>query len=206
MKTFIVVAIVLGVAFSTVVPRVTPIHSHVPRTYKVSLDDSPEVRWAPIIKDYHDALGHFMDYVNKLPIPEKFFEGVEWYAKNVYSHKDFVAEVAAIAKLSGFPFDKLFFLNFFYEFSTFKACTGILIRNAEGKVMHGRNLDFEMWNVLSNLVANVEYYRGNQRIYSVDTVVGSVFALTGIRHGAFAINVDTRKAAHIYDDFISILV
>jgi len=48
-----------------------------------------------------------------------------------------------------------------YEYSTFKACTGILIRTAEGKVMHGRNLDFEMWEILAKLIANVEYYRGD---------------------------------------------
>lgn len=93
-----------------------------------------------------------------------------------------------------------------YEYSTFKACTGILLRNSAGQVMHGRNLDFEMWHLLSNLVTNVEYYQGSKRIFSVDTVVGSVFALTGIRHGAFAINVDTRKAKHFYNDLISIML
>lgn len=62
-----------------------------------------------------------------------------------------------------------------------------------------------MWHLLSNLVANVEYYQGQKKIFSVDTVVGSVFALTGIRHGAFAINVDTRKAKHFSDDLISIM-
>jgi hypothetical protein len=30
--------------------------------------------------------------------------------------------------------------------------------------------------------------------------------LTGIRHGAFAINVDTRKAKHFYNDLISIML
>ena len=63
-----------------------------------------------------------------------------------------------------------------------------------------------MWEILSKLVANVEYYQGNKKIFSVDTVVGSVFALTGIRHGAFAVNVDTRKAKHFYNDLISVLV
>lgn len=62
-----------------------------------------------------------------------------------------------------------------------------------------------MWNLLSPLVVNVEYYQGSKRVFSVDTVVGSVFALTGIRHGAFALNVDTRKASHFYDDLISIM-
>lgn len=63
-----------------------------------------------------------------------------------------------------------------------------------------------MWDLLAKLVVNVEYYQGAKRMYSVDTVVGSVFALTGIRHGAFAINVNTRKAKHFYNDLISVLV
>lgn len=63
-----------------------------------------------------------------------------------------------------------------------------------------------MWDLLAKLVVNVEYYQGGKRVFSVDTVVGSVFALTGIRHGAFAINVNTRKAKHFYNDLISVLV
>jgi hypothetical protein len=62
-----------------------------------------------------------------------------------------------------------------------------------------------MWEILAKLVVNVEYYKNGQKLFSVDTVVGSVFALTGIRHGAFAINVDTRKAKHFYDDLISVM-
>lgn len=38
-RTFILLLLVCLVA-TTVVPRVEPVHSHVPRTYKVSLDDS----------------------------------------------------------------------------------------------------------------------------------------------------------------------
>jgi hypothetical protein len=63
-----------------------------------------------------------------------------------------------------------------------------------------------MWGLLSNLVVNVEYYQGQKKIFSIDTVVGSVFALTGIRHGAFSINVDTRKAKHFYNDLISVML
>ena len=65
-----------------------------------------------------------------LPIPKTFYHGVEWYAKNEFKHKDFVAEVDAIAQLSALPFEKIFFLNFMYEYSTFKACTAILVRTA----------------------------------------------------------------------------
>lgn len=92
-----------------------------------------------------------------------------------------------------------------YEYSTFAACTGLLVRTPEGKVIHGRNLDFEMWELLSKLLTNVEYYRGEQRLFSSDIVVGSVFALTGIKHGAFAANCDTRYTKHFSDDLISVL-
>jgi acid ceramidase/N-acylethanolamine-hydrolysing acid amidase len=56
-----------------------------------------------------------------------------------------VAEVEAVAKLSGYPFERIFFINFMYEYSTIKACTGVVARNDEGKIIHGRNLDFSMW-------------------------------------------------------------
>lgn len=92
-----------------------------------------------------------------------------------------------------------------YEFSTFKACSALLVRTPEGKVLHGRNLDFEMWDVLSKLLVNVEYYRDGKKLFSVDTIVGSVFALTAIKPGAFSVNVDTRYAKHFTDDLISIL-
>ncbi len=52
---------------------------------------------------------------------------------------------------------------------------------------------------------NVEYYNGATKVFSVDTVAGSVFALTGVRHGAFSLNVDTRKAKDFSQDLISVL-
>lgn len=77
-----------------------------------------------------------------LPIPKGFYDGVEWYAKNEFVHQDFVNEVEAVSKLSNLPFEKMFFINFMYEYSTFKACTAILVRTAEGTIMQGRNMDF----------------------------------------------------------------
>ncbi len=96
-----------------------------------------------------------MQTFDRLPIPKTFFDGVEWYAKHVFAHQDFVREVDAIAQLSGYPFEKVFFINFMYEYSTFKACTAILVRNSEGTVLHGRNQDFEMWNLIAPLYINL---------------------------------------------------
>lgn len=52
---------------------------------------------------------------------------------------------------------------------------------------------------------NIEYYKDGKKIYAVDTVVGGVFALTGVRFGAFSINVDTRMARSFEEDLISVI-
>jgi len=62
-----------------------------------------------------------------------------------------------------------------------------------------------MWEILSKLFLNVEYYKNGKLLFSVDAVAGSVFAPTGMRPGAFAINADTRKAKNFEDDLISVL-
>jgi len=116
----LVLAIFVCLATATVVPHIGKIKSHVPRTYNVSLDDPLNKRWAPILHDYRHALGLFINYFDLLPLPADFFKGVEWYAKNVFVHKEFTTEVQAISDVSGHPFGKLFFLNFMYEFSTLK--------------------------------------------------------------------------------------
>ena len=52
-----------------------------------------------------------------------------------------MAEVDAISRLSGHPFDKVLFISFAYEYSTIGACTGVVMRTEEGKIFHGHNLD-----------------------------------------------------------------
>lgn len=32
-----------------------------------------------------------MHFLDELPIPAQFYDGVEWFAKNEFIHKDFVA-------------------------------------------------------------------------------------------------------------------
>jgi len=96
-----------------------------------------------------------MYFFDLIPFPKTFLKDVEWYAKTQFKYQDFVAEVDALSTLSGYPFEKIFFINFMYEFSTIKACTGVVMRNEEGHIIHGRNLDFSMWELLAGLTATV---------------------------------------------------
>jgi len=69
MKTILLFILLILLATSTVIPRVEPIVTHVPKTYKVSLDDPPEVRWRQILEDFKVPLAKFMEDFDKLPIP-----------------------------------------------------------------------------------------------------------------------------------------
>lgn len=87
MKVFVLLPLFFAIALSTVVPRVTPIVSHVPLTYKLNLDDPVEKRYIQLAEDYKKPLAEFMDYFDMLPISPKFFEDIEFYAKSVYRQR-----------------------------------------------------------------------------------------------------------------------
>ena len=61
---------------STVIPRVGPIDTHIPVTYKLQIDDPPLVRWTPILKDFNHTVHRFVEFLDLLPIPKGFYDGV----------------------------------------------------------------------------------------------------------------------------------
>jgi len=70
---------------------------------------------------------------------------IEFYAKYFYKYQELVEELQGIVDAVNDPdltLGKLFVINFLYEISTIKACSGILIKDSQGNILHGRNLDF----------------------------------------------------------------
>lgn len=51
-------------------------------------------------------------------------------------------------------------------------CTSIVARTPSGQLIHGRNLDFNLANVLQNLTCQVTFTRGGQTLYSAATFAG----------------------------------
>jgi hypothetical protein len=60
MQKVILFTVLVILGSTTMVPHVGPIESHVPLVYKVSLNDPPEVRWAPIARDFAEPIARFM--------------------------------------------------------------------------------------------------------------------------------------------------
>lgn len=68
-----------------------------------------------------------------------------------------------------------------YDFSSLKLCSSILVRNINGTILHGRNLDFELFDRFSRLAAIIDVYKGGKLIYTMDSFVGAVFGLTAMK-------------------------
>ena len=52
----------------------------------------------------------------------------------------------------GVEFWRMLMMNFFFETTGFQACLGVIIRNSQGQIMHGRNFDFKHYFVLAPLM------------------------------------------------------
>lgn len=114
-----------------------------------------------------------------------------------------VEEVEGIATALNADFSKVMLLQFVYEFSV--GCSGIVVRNSQNQILHGRNMDFPGYNYISKLMAVVDFYVGEEKICTVDAVVGFVSVLTGIKDKKFAINEDTRFISRDSQTFASVL-
>lgn len=73
MKTPIFLALLAAVVLANVRPHPDPIITHVPKSYKVNVDEDPMTRWAPIIKDFQKAIDAFMHEFDQIPFPKTFF-------------------------------------------------------------------------------------------------------------------------------------
>ena len=49
-----------------------------------------------------------------------------------------------------------------------------------------------MFEILASLVVKIQYYKGDKHVFTEDGIAGSVFAVTGVKPGAFAISVNAR--------------
>lgn len=112
-------------------------------------------------------------------------------------------EMAGIAEASGLKPSEVTLYNIFYEIFTF--CTSIVAQDQEGRIFHGRNLDFGLflgWNssshqwrvtqLLKPLILQVDWHRANNTVYSSVHYLGYVGIVTAVKKGAFSFSVNER--------------
>eukprot|EP01017_Pseudomicrothorax_dubius_P049760 TRINITY_DN9302_c0_g4_i1.p1 TRINITY_DN9302_c0_g4~~TRINITY_DN9302_c0_g4_i1.p1 ORF type:complete len:370 (-),score=45.13 TRINITY_DN9302_c0_g4_i1:120-1229(-) len=176
-----------------------------PKVYNMDIAQDYITNWGPLIKEKGDVLrlgiqtilqdyGSFMRRAMKM-IPRA--------AKHRTDYPEFRAEIKAIASLAGVSFQELFMMNFLYELTTF--CTGVIAKDKNGVIMHGRNLDFFYQDIVANLTAHVNFYKNGVFLFKAEVIVGSVGILTGYKPGVFGISINQRPGGGFTSSLMNIL-
>jgi len=108
-------------------------------------------------------------------------------------------EIISGAKVVGIPVGTAVLLNLIYEVEA--GCTSIIYQSQNGQLYHGRNLDFNLHKVLSDLTIQVEFQKSGKTIYRGTTFVGYVGLLTGCSD-TICVSVDERDTGYPWDNVI----
>lgn len=80
-----------------------------------------------------------------------------------------------------------------YEHDGPGACTSFVASNSQGKIIHGRNLDWNLEDKLKQFVITVKYTRGGKPLFTGTTMVGFVGILHAMKPNAFGWSMDARR-------------
>ena len=77
-------------------------------------------------------------------------------------------------------------MNFLYELESW--CTSVVAQQANGTIIHSRNLDFDFSDTMRKFTYRARFVKGDE--YSFDAVMfGSTIGVyTGFKEGAFSIS------------------
>ncbi len=119
------------------------------------------------------------------------------YVGNPY--KDEIIGIAE--RLNGVTVGDIVMINVYYEIAVYGnlfskntsiACTGI-VASDDDSVLHGRNLDYDMYQLLKNMVVTVKFMKDGQLSYVGTTFAGYIGLLTGLKPKRYTISLNERR-------------
>eukprot|EP01065_Artemidia_motanka_P049427 TRINITY_DN8189_c0_g1_i1.p1 TRINITY_DN8189_c0_g1~~TRINITY_DN8189_c0_g1_i1.p1 ORF type:complete len:427 (+),score=166.66 TRINITY_DN8189_c0_g1_i1:339-1619(+) len=88
-------------------------------------------------------------------------------------------------------------------------CTSVVAEDPSGKIVHSRNFDWNLPNVLRPLIWEVEFQRGGKHLYTGTSVVGFVGVQNAMKPGkdGFALTMDARcQGGHLLNNLAEMLL
>ncbi|XP_037640382.1 N-acylethanolamine-hydrolyzing acid amidase-like [Sebastes umbrosus] len=170
-----------------------------PPTVNISLDEHPEVRWAPLTKVFDvDYLQKAAAEVIDTTVPKWVHHAIKPIVKSLekYLPQPYAGEIRGLASYLGGNISDVIILNFAYEISAF--CTSIVAQDKNGNVFHGRNLDYPH-PILRNMTMNVIFYKNGKEAYRGTSFAGYVGLWTGQSPNKFTVSGDQRGSEHWYN-------
>ncbi|KAI1721539.1 linear amide c-N hydrolase, choloylglycine hydrolase family domain-containing protein [Ditylenchus destructor] len=163
-------------------------NDELPKRYRIDLNKPPNQRWNQVLQDFSGSI--------PLVIQETKF--------------------VCIAEHTGLPLGEIVGVNILYDITDFDrkwldsedrqaripllGCTSIVAENEKGEIIHGRNLDYDMTDLVRNITIIGDFVRDDQVLFSTTTFVLMVGALTGQRPNAFSISLNARYSGGYWDN------
>lgn len=181
-------------------------------TVKLNLDLPPEERWREIATAYKKPIKDLIDFIKEFVVEfsPKFKKIVDIIDNDMPSiaytlPAPYNGEIIGIANATGINLGEIVLYNIFYEI--FTLCTSIVGEDANGNMLHGRNLDFglftgwdiknDTWKVselLRPLIINIDNMKDGKLAYKTVTFVGFVGLITAVRPGVVSMSLNERFA------------
>ena len=147
-----------------------------------------EGTYGPLLAYFEETLGHdfFVTYDSQL---QKIIEMMS--AEYGSELKGIYSTLTNLGFADRITLGEIAMLQLYYELNPY--CTGMLVENSEGNMLHGRNMDYSLPG-LANITVDVSFLDGESKetIMQSTTFLGYVGVVTGMRNDGWAIQVNQR--------------
>ncbi|VDO79857.1 unnamed protein product [Heligmosomoides polygyrus] len=184
-----------------------------PKRFTIDLDAPPDQRWNEVVEQHRDVIPGFMKVAETF-VPKQLLPIAFWIAGELdhFFPDEYAEEIRGIAKASGLPLGLVVSMNILYDILAFDrkhvfklGCTSIVAQNEDGLIFHGRNLDYEMGELLKNVTILVDFTRDKKVAYGGVTFALSSTLITG-QNDAFSLSLNARYSGpYIYNIFMEFL-
>lgn len=183
-----------------------PAESKKLQTYVLNLDLPPIERWQHIVQPKQEQVHQLIGIIKEL-FPQKVITVVDMALASIlkWLPQPYSDEIKGVASAANIPIGEAVLYNIFYEI--FTACTSIIAEDENGKLYHGRNLDFGLfmgWDNKNNtwavteklrpLMINVDYQKSGKTVYKAVHFIGYIGILSAVKQNVFTLTMNERFA------------
>lgn len=115
-------------------------------------------------------------------------------------HLEYYREIVSMANIFGMDTYLLLMLNYAFELKH-ALCTSIVARQADGKIIHGRNMDFGFADAVRNATYIAKFYKGEEYMFESVMFAGYVGVASAYKPNAFSLTLNARDTDQSVENY-----
>ncbi len=177
------------------------------KKYTINLDVEASQRWEQVALDHASYFKSLLsEIIEELPKPiVELVDKIDIKVADLLPYP-YGVELAGFAKIANVSEKDALLANMIYELTAYnrsgaaKACTSIITKLTDGKIIHARNFDYDLASSLRKLVIEVEFTDNGKIMYTGTTFAGLVGLPSAQKPNAFTISINERNVGSIWEN------